>query len=138
MRLTKSRRESEIAFNMTPMIDIVFLLIIFFMTVSQITRTVDYPIDLAPVDEGGVLSRPATVTLNLNKNGLIIVGGKTVSADVALNAIQNELEKQKNDHDRIKIQLRCDRACPARHVNALIKRLSGMGFRHIDTAVAGR
>jgi biopolymer transport protein ExbD len=36
MRLTKHRRVTRADMNMTPMIDIVFLLIIFFMTVSQV------------------------------------------------------------------------------------------------------
>ena len=138
MKLTKSRRDNSIRFNMTPLIDIVFLLIIFFMTVSQITRTVDYPIELSPVDEGAVLAEPAMVTLNLDKAGQIFVGGRRMSADSALSAIQNELENQDNDPDRIKIQLRCDRRCPSGHVNRLIIKLSQMGFTRIDTAVAGR
>ncbi|MEM7457269.1 MAG: biopolymer transporter ExbD [Planctomycetota bacterium] len=138
MKLSKSRRDSSIRFNMTPLIDIVFLLIIFFMTVSQITRTVDYPIELAPVDEGAILAEPAMVTLNLDKTGQIFVGGRKMSADSALNAIKNELENQDNDPGRIKIQLRCDRRCPAGHVNRLITKLSQMGFTRIDTAVSGR
>ena len=41
MKLTRTKRNHGVTFNITPMIDIVFLLIIFFMTVSQITRVVD-------------------------------------------------------------------------------------------------
>ena len=37
MRLSKPRKQGQLGISMTPMIDIVFLLIIFFMTVSQIT-----------------------------------------------------------------------------------------------------
>ena len=50
MKLSKHRRRPDVAFNMTPMIDIVFLLIIFFMTVSQITQVNDEPIELPKLE----------------------------------------------------------------------------------------
>ena len=71
MKLSKHRPHNPIAFNMTPMIDIVFLLIIFFMTVSQITRVADYPLALPRVSQGDSSSITATVTINLNREGEI-------------------------------------------------------------------
>lgn len=136
MRLTKSRPSSSIAFNMTPMIDIVFLLIIFFMTVSQITRTIDHPVELPRVQFGGRKAEPVTVTINLDKNGKIIVAGKSLSMDNTLSAIKGKLEKQDNDPNQVKIQLRCDRRCKSRFVNRLIEKLSEMGFTQIRTAIA--
>ena len=38
MRLCKRRRPTKVAMNMTPMIDVTFLLLIFFMTVSQVSK----------------------------------------------------------------------------------------------------
>ena len=38
MRLSKHRRAGVPLMNMTPMIDVVFLLLIFFMTVSQVSQ----------------------------------------------------------------------------------------------------
>ena len=136
MKLTRSRPNSTIAFNMTPMIDIVFLLIIFFMTVSQITRTIDYPLDLPRVPFGGSESEPTTITINLNKDGKIIVGGKSTSVENALAAIRKKLESLNNDPGKIKIHLRCDRECKSRFVNRLTEKLSTMGFTQIRAAIA--
>ena len=136
MKLTKSRPKSSISFNMTPMIDIVFLLIIFFMTVSQITRTIDYPVDLPRVPFGGAKSEPATITINLNKEGTIIVGGKSTSLENCLAAIRKQLKSLNNDPDQIKIHLRCDRHCKSRFVNRLTEKLSELGFTQIRTAIA--
>ena len=121
---------------MTPMIDIVFLLIIFFMTVSQITRTVDHPVELASVTEGTSESKTATVTINLNEKGSVIVAGKELSQQEVANALQNRLQKVDNDPDRIRIQIRCDRRCLSKSVNQLVDRLSSMGFRKVRCAVA--
>ena len=136
MKLTKSRPTSSISFNMTPMIDIVFLLIIFFMTVSQITRTIDYPVDLPRVPFGGSKSEPATITINLNNEGKLIVGGKITSVENALFAIRKKLESLNNDPNQIKIHLRCDRRCKSRFVNRLTEKLSAMGFTQIRAAIA--
>ena len=106
MKLTRSRPHHTLAFNMTPMIDIVFLLIIFFMTVSQITRTVDHPVELPQVAEGASESRTATLTINLNEKGEVIVAGKKLSQQEVASALQKQLEKMDNDPDRIRIQIR--------------------------------
>ncbi len=121
---------------MTPMIDIVFLLIIFFMTVSQVTRTVDHPVELPRVIEGASESKTATVTINLNEKGSVIVAGKVLSQQEVVSALQAQLEKMDNDPDRIRIQIRCDRNCLSKFVNKLVNRLSSMGFKKVRCAVA--
>ncbi|QEG20361.1 ExbD/TolR family protein [Mariniblastus fucicola] len=136
MKLSRTRPHHTLAFNMTPMIDIVFLLIIFFMTVSQITRTVDHPVELPRVVEGASESKTATVTINLNEKGSVIVAGKVLSQQEVVTAIQAQLEKMDNDPDRIRIQIRCDRNCLSKFVNQLVNRLSTMGFRKVRCAVA--
>ena len=118
------------------MIDIVFLLIIFFMTVSQITRTVDHPVELPQVAEGASESRTATLTINLNEKGEVIVAGKKLSQQEVASALQKQLEKMDNDPDRIRIQIRCDRRCLSKSVNQLVNRLSAMGFRKVRSAVS--
>ncbi len=118
------------------MIDIVFLLIIFFMTVSQITRTVDHPVELPRVVEGASESKTATVTINLNEKGSVIVAGKVLSQQEVVSALRAQLEKMDNDPDRIRIQIRCDRNCLSKFVNQLVNRLSSMGFKKVRCAVA--
>ena len=136
MRLAKSRPSGTIAFNMTPMIDIVFLLIIFFMTVSQITRTVDIPLELPQVAEGSNPTQPSSITINLNAKGEIIVASKKMSVQNVVSTVKKKLEQKNNDPNQIKIQLRCDRNCESRFVNRLVEKLSALGFTQIRTAVA--
>ena len=121
---------------MTPMIDIVFLLIIFFMTVSQITRTVDHPVELPRVVEGTSESITASVTINLNEKGSVIVAGKELSQQEVVSALENRLQKMDNDPNRIRIQIRCDKRCQSKYVNRMVNRLSAMGFKKVRCAVA--
>ena len=135
MKLSKQRSMGAVGFNMTPMIDIVFLLIIFFMTVSQITRVTDQPLALPRVTDGDQTAKTATVTLNLNATGEIVVAGNKLSLENCLSAMRDQLKKFENDPDRIHVQLRCDRNCECKHVSRLLKRLSELGFKQVRSAV---
>ena len=135
MKLSKHRAPGSVGFNMTPMIDIVFLLIIFFMTVSQITRATDHPLPLPRVTEGDLDPKSATVTINLSEKGQIIIGGNPLSLDKALSGMKNQLEKVNNDPDRIRIQIRCDRNCDCGHVSELLEQLAQLGFKQVRAAV---
>ena len=135
MRLSKHRPSSAIGFNMTPMIDIVFLLIIFFMTVSQITRAADHPLPLPRVNQGNLKPVTATVTINLNKEGEIYLAGNRRTLEDTLTALRRQLNTVSNDPQRIRIQIRCDRNCDCRYVNQLLKRLADLGFKHVRAAV---
>ncbi len=135
MRLSKIRRHHSLAFNMTPMIDIVFLLIIFFMTVSQITKTADHPVELPIVTEGASKGPPTTITVNLNDRGEILVGGQSLSLDECVGAIGKLLKEKGSETDQVSIQVRIDKSCEARFVNELVRRLSALGITQVNVAV---
>lgn len=118
------------------MIDIVFLLIIFFMTVSQITRTTDIPLPLPRVNDGDVTAQTSTITINLDEQGTILINGMALSLGNALAAIEAKLEKSGRDPAKVKIQLRCHRQCESRHVSELLERLAGLGFINVRSAVS--
>ncbi|MFT7634146.1 MAG: biopolymer transport protein ExbD, partial [Mariniblastus sp.] len=93
MKLNRHKPPSSLAFNMTPMIDIVFLLIIFFMTVSQITRTADVPLPLPRVTDGESDKINASITISLDKEGTIIIGSQKLSLAKAMTMVQTNLQK---------------------------------------------
>jgi len=136
MKLSRHKPPTSLAFNMTPMIDIVFLLIIFFMTVSQITRNVDFPLPLPRVTDGDQTSITASITINLDQKGTIIVGGQEFTLTNTLTAIEKQLRKVDNNPQLIKIQIRCDRNCECRHVTQLLESLAKLGFTNVRSAVA--
>lgn len=135
MRLSKHRPSGSLAFNITPMIDIVFLLIIFFMTVSQITRTLEPPLPLPRVTLGPQDARTATVTINLNADGQLLVSGDRLSSDQLYARLRRQLRQVQQQPERMPIQLRVDRRCPSRHVSQLLQDLADLGFLQVRSAV---
>ena len=137
MRLSRIRQPAKIGMNMTPMIDIVFLLIIFFMTVSQITQTLDEPIDLAQVGPDGKPLETATLTINLDISGQLIVAGNQYTTSELSRAIRTELQRLSNDPNRLKVLIRCDKDCPGKFINELNEELGKLKITRIRLSVEG-
>lgn len=136
MKLSRNRPSSGLAFNMTPMIDIVFLLIVFFMTVSQITRTFDLPLLLPRVATAEAKSKTASLTINLNSEGDLYIGGTQQSLPAATRLIVERLNQVDQDASRLKIQIRCARDCECRHVSGLLQKIAALGVTNVRSAVA--
>lgn len=137
MRLRRLRQPPNIGMNMTPMIDIVFLLIIFFMTVSQITRSLDEPVNLADVGPDGQPLETVSITINLTSSGSMVVAGQAYEMNQLMQAIRKELARVGNRTDRLKILIRCDRNCPGKHVNELAQELGETGISRVRLSVQG-
>ncbi|MEM7784032.1 MAG: biopolymer transporter ExbD [Planctomycetota bacterium] len=136
MRLSRQKFHGSMRFNMTPMIDIVFLLIIFFMTVSQITRTVETPMELPVVTQGDETAQTTTVTVNINQTGEILIGGQEQTLAKAVAVIRMRLEKVGNRPEKVKIQIRAHRLCQCRHLTELFQQLSNLGITNVRSSVS--
>lgn len=121
---------------MTPMIDIVFLLIIFFMTVSQITRIRDLPVQLPSVSGGADQSKITHVTINVTQDGEIHVSGKDRTESEVVTLLSELLPQYDNNPLRIQIEIRYDRRCKSATMNRLVKRLTELGFTQVMPVVA--
>lgn len=84
MKLSKGTPPTELGFDMTPMIDVTFLLIIFFVMVSELTRmeiTADVLLPLA--DQANVEDAPdrTRLVINIEKDGGLFLLGQKRSTD---------------------------------------------------------
>ena len=91
----KTDKIEEPNLNLTPMIDIVFLLIIFFMVGTQFTELErQYDVQLPKVAEAQPLtSRPDELIINVKGDGTIIVGGE----EKTLDQLETELKEAKQN-----------------------------------------
>lgn len=134
MRLSKRRRSTFTGMNMTPMIDIVFLLIIFFMTVSQVSKINRENIEL-PKLQGAEDQKPTVLTINVTRQGRIVVGGNTLSAPGLAAMIVNQLDQIGNDPTRLTVVLRADERGDCRVVNQIVTALAKLQVNRVRLAV---
>ncbi len=120
---------------MTPMIDIVFLLIIFFMTVSQLNQNM-MPMVQLPISEiGNNSSNSAALVLDLDASGRLKFGSAVVEQTELKGFLQLQKDRFQNDHGLPKVKVRCDAQCETQHVNYVFDQMSELGFQFVSIAV---
>ena len=135
MKLSQRQVVEQIGFNMTPMIDVVFLLIIFFMTVSQLNQNLLSPMQLPISNYGDVATAPATLVLNLDSEGHLVVNNEVIEREKIEEFLQQSLAPLDADRTAPHARLRCAADCSTTHVNLIFDILSKTGFESVTVAV---
>ena len=120
---------------MTPMIDVVFLLIIFFLVSSHLAQRenrieLDLPVALTGQDDHPDDSR--RITVNVLNNGTILVAGREVSA-AGLSRVFSEAAGV--DGDQVQIRIRGDRNVTYDKVSPVMKSAVDAGIWNVTFAV---
>ena len=137
---TKIYRVGGIQFNMAPLIDIVFLLIIFFMLVNQFVGVENAPVDLPGLTEGEPeLRQPedkVVVTLR-HVEGLdrpiYQIGPVAVRS---LERLAARLAQVKSVSPEVQMILRADRRLAYKHIRRVMLMASRHGIQTVQIAVA--
>lgn len=98
----EGRRRTSYVPNLTPLIDIVFLLLVFFMLTSHFVRDEVINIDLPKADSGEQLDEPEQVEIVINEAGDYAINDQIVTLDSLQIILQDELSDQKEKVVRIR------------------------------------
>jgi len=119
------------------MIDIVFLLIIFFMAVSQFNRNLDAQLRLTEVEEGGT-KVDSTFVINIDAQQRLLLGGEFLTLEQLTQRVLSEVRKSGRTAEQLVVRIRCDRQQDSSRLNELMERLSSLGIVEIQLAVNRR
>jgi biopolymer transport protein ExbD len=133
MRLARPRH-ARLEINMTPMIDVTFLLLIFFMTVNQMSRTNKEPIPL-PASKGTQDQSEGNLTINVDLEGQVIVSANPVTQAELAGLLQGAIREARDDPGNVTIVLRAHRDGNCRTVNEVIRTLNKLEIRRVRMAV---
>jgi len=115
--------------DITAMIDVVFLLIVFFMTTAQFARLTRAEVDL-PKEQGSerAQEQEGGIVVNVTRTGEIVVDAKVVSLDDLFNRVSYVLARETNPDD-LDLLIRADLRTSAGVVNAIAQGLAERGVR---------
>ena len=106
-------RRPEVSINLTPLIDVVFLLLIFFMVSTSFSEVTQFVVDL-PKAEGAPASADTAVLLVVDVAGNMTLDGEPVPNDArGLSAAMGE---RLSDNTDILVTLSADAMTPHRYV----------------------
>jgi len=121
----------EPAFQMAPMIDMVFLLLVFFMCASHISQRQNIPLEIPTASRAVVpKERPDRWVVNITKNGDVYSGETAVTLDDLAALVKERLAA----NPALKVYIRGDADCPHKEVKRVMNRLAEVG---IDEFVFG-
>ncbi len=128
-------RRRSLSINMTPMIDVVFLLIIFFLVSSHLARREnELPLDLPVADTGEELDtrETARLTLNIESDGRMTLGGSRIPAAGLAQRLVEVKDRQGKD---VELRIRADRSVPYRQIWPILRAAADQGIWNVSFSV---
>jgi len=113
------------------MIDIVFLLIVFFMTLPQLTQVVYHPLELPRVAKAPTDEQPTELVVNIDADGSLVVDGQPLT----LQELENDFLNPDRSDKLLHVLIRCDGQCPTRCINQLTSLLNEQGIEQVRLSV---
>ena len=129
----KTHHEDAPTLNLTPMIDILFLLIIFFMVGSKFTemeKAVD--LDVPQVtDMGALTAAPEKKVINIFRDGRVMLGTR----EVDLGDLQTELAASLAEYQDLGVLVRGDSDVPFQQVATVLTTVRQAGIAEMAISV---
>jgi len=136
MRAPDSRVRKAIGFNMTPMIDVVFLLIIFFLVSSNMARE-ETQMELELPDASTSHRREEDdsrrrIVVNVPAEGRVLVGTREIHPAELTELLRFE---QSKDPEPVKVRIRTNADVPYRAIEPLLVAAANAGVWDVSFAV---
>lgn len=138
MRSPTIARRTAPGVNMTPMIDVSFLLIVFFIVSSHLAQQeIQQELELPRAATGRLLDEETErrVIVNVDAQGEITIAGDTITADGLAPRIAAERARAGDD---LEVRIRSDRTVPYRYVEPILLACSRAGVWRVTFAVYRR
>lgn len=119
-------KEHVALIDLTPMIDVVFLLIVFFMTTAQFANMNKERLELPQQDGENAAGSEAGIIVNLRASGEIIVAGAPVTLETLLRRVAAEIAKA-GSAEELDILVRADRGASTSVLNDIAEGLADRG-----------
>lgn len=115
-------------FDMTPMIDVVLQLIIFFMYTTQFSQVVRSEVEL-PLETGEeeAVEQTDEIIIDVRADSTYLVAGVETSLDDVIAMVRAEVEASVDEP--VRVLVRADKTAPARPLNELAERLALAGVK---------
>ena len=127
------------SFNATPMVDVIFLLTIFFMLITRFSSAEQIPMELPKPEhsQAKVTRMPQRVVINCRLAGLEGPGALATyslgpNRPESLAVISDRLAAMKQESPNLEVVVRADRRLPYGQVRAVMKEIARQGIEMMN------
>ncbi len=135
MKAPQYKPAKKYGFNMTPMIDVVFLLIIFFLVSSHLARQenqIEMELPVAQSADDDLQQDAPRITVNVKEDGTMWMGGRPVSPDALPQKLTAALNQQGDD---LEVRIRGSRIAPYAFFEPIMLACTETGIWNVTFAV---
>jgi biopolymer transport protein ExbD len=135
MQIPQYKSNRKYGFNMTPMIDVVFLLIIFFLVSSHLARQeslMELDLPTASSGEDDIDLETPRLTINVKSDGSLWLAGRPIAKDQLQ---QKFAQARAKEGDNIEVRIRGSRAAPYSAVEPIMLACTGAKIWNVSYAV---
>ena len=135
MRLPPNIGRSPVGFNMTPLIDVVFQLIIFFLVSSHLAKQevqLELPLPWAKSGREPAEVDVPRITINVLADEELTLNGRPVTVE----SLRERLSAARNEEgDDLEVRIRSDRNVPFRRIEPILLACARAGIWNVKFAV---
>ena len=131
MNFRRQRSQEELSINLTPLIDVVFLLLIFFMVSTTFTKETHLVIDL-PESSGAILEeQPKQIEITISKTGEFSVDGRGL-INGQLDTVMRALGRASKGNSKLPLVITADAQAPYQTVVTAMDAAGQLGFSNLS------
>ena len=119
--------------NLTSLIDVVFLLLIFFMVSTTFEKQAKLKIELPEASQQSSAAESQSITITINAKGTYYINERELSVQDA-QTLQKQLQKEAGDDRDMKVLVKADANASHKYVVTVLDVLGQMGFTGIAIA----
>ncbi len=132
------RKRQPLEITLTPMIDVVFLLLIFFMVTTTFNQQAEIKINLPEAKGQEIQESKKQITLTINAEGTYFISGDDGKAHQLINnkseTLRKALIQSAGDNRKIPFTISADGETPHQSVITVLDIASQLGFKRITFA----
>lgn len=125
------RTRGEVEVNLTPLIDVVFLLLIFFMVSTTFTKDTQLSIDLPEAEGDPARVADQIVEVTVTRTGTYAVNG-TALVDKQIGTLRRAIEEVSGGNTALPFIITADSATPHQSVVTAMDAAGQLGFIHLS------
>ncbi len=135
----KFRRQStqEVSVNLTPLIDVVFLLLIFFMVSTTFNKETRLEVNLPEASATAAVQETREIIIEVSHAGVYAIGGKALPG-TSLEVIKGALSRVSNNDTSRPLVISADARAPHEAVVVVMEAAGKLGFSKLSIATQER
>ena len=128
---TNTRQQTQNDDNMIPLINVVFLMLIFFMIAGQIQQSDAVPIELPGSVIAPKLDDSASAELLVSATGMLFLDGNPLNVDELTQRLTSKLDDIQ-DPNSFRVHIKADASLEAQTLQEILRNIKAAGLAHVS------